>query len=262
MTRAGLARAGSPAVVLLAGLLLAGCAEFSSSRRESADAHYRLATAYLQQSGGIQSEVNRRKAYPELIEAIRLDPQHAGYHKDLGTIFFYNEDFETAERETKKAIALDPNMAEAQNNLGLVYLAQGRHAEAARQFQRALGNLSYATPEYAYNNLGKTCYLMGDFSAAVDALERSLAILPSNEEARFVLAMSYVKLGRLVEAEKAFRAALQLRQNAPRTHYELGMVLFKLNRKVEAAEQFRHVVALDPQGEFGEQSRTYLKLLR
>lgn len=262
MTRPGRSRATAAALALLAGVLLAGCAEFSSSRKKSADAHYRLATAYLQQGGGIQSEINRRKAYPELMEAIRLDPEHAGYHKDLGTIFFYNQDFETAERETKKAVALDPNLAEAQNNLGLVYLAQGRHAEAARQFQAALNNLSYPTPEYAYNNLGKTCYLTGDYAAAVDALERSLTILPSNEEARFVLAMSYVKLGRLVEAEKAFRAALLLRQNAPRTHYELGMVLFKLNRKEDAAAEFRRVVALDPQGEFGEQSRTYLKLLR
>lgn len=247
---------------ILALVALGACAGISSARKQSADAHYRMATAYLQQAGGIQSEVNRRKAYPELMEAIRLDPENAGYHKDLGTFFFYNQEFETAARETKKALELDPNMAEAQNNLGLIYLAQGRLTEAAQQFRNALGNLSYPTPEYASYNLGKTNYMLGDYDAAVENLERSLAILPAHEEARFVLAMSYTKLGRLNEAEKAFTAALQLRPDAARTRYELGMVLFKLNRKEAAAEQFRKVVALDPQGEFGEQSKTYLKLLR
>ena len=40
------------------------------------------------------------------------------------------------------------------------------------------------------------------------------------------------------------------------------MVLFKLGRKHEAAAQFRRVVELDPAGDLGEQSRTYLKLLK
>lgn len=247
---------------VLALLTLAGCAGISAARKESADAHYRMATAYLQQAGGIQNEVNRRTAYAELIEAIRLDPENAGYHKDLGTIYFYNQEYGTAERETRKALTLNPNLAEAQNNLGLIYLAQGRLPEAAQQFQKALNNLSYPTPEFAYNNLGKTNYLQGDYSAAVDTLKRSLAILPSNEEARFVLGMSYAKLGHLADAERAFRAALELRPDSPRTRYELGMVLFKLNRKEEAAEQFRAVVELDPKGQFGEQSGIYLKLLR
>jgi hypothetical protein len=40
------------------------------------------------------------------------------------------------------------------------------------------------------------------------------------------------------------------------------MVLFKLGRKEDAAAQFDKVVELDPGGELGGQSRTYLKLLK
>lgn len=239
-----------------------GCAEFGAARRQDADAHYRMATAALQQSGGIQNEINRRAAWSELALAIKLDPGNARYRQTLGTLFLYGQDYQSAERETLRALALDSGLAEAQNNLGLIYLAQGRLAEAAGMFKKALENLAYPTPEFAAYNLGKAEYLLGDFSAAAEAYERSLAVLPNNPEGRFELGMSYAGLGRLAEAEKAYTVALQLRPDSARTRYELGMTLFKLGRRDEAAAQFRKVVELDAAGELGEQSRTYLKLLK
>jgi tetratricopeptide (TPR) repeat protein len=221
-----------------------------------------MATAALQQTGGIQNEVNRRAAYPELTQAIKLDSKNARYRQMLGTLYLYNQDFQAAERETLLALKLDPNLAEAHNNLGLIYLSQGRLPEAAAEFNKALENLSYPTPEYAAYNLGKASYLLKDFTVAAEAYERSLAIIPNNPEGRFELGMCYAQLGRLADAERAFTAALQLRPDVARTRYELGMVLFKLGRRSDAVVQFRRVVELDPAGELGEQSRTYLKLLK
>lgn len=241
---------------------LGACAGLSGRRAQDADAHFRMATAALQQAGGIQSEINRRAAYPELTLAIKLDPKNARYRQTLGTLYLYTQDYPSAERETKLALRLDPDYAEAHNNLGLIYLSQGKLSEAAAEFRKALENLSYPTPEFAAYNLGKAAYLLKDFAVAAEAYERSLAILPNNPEGRFELGMCYTQLGRLVEAERAFAAALQLRPDAARTRYELGMVLFKLGRRDEAVAQFRRVVELDPAGDLGEQSRTYLKLLK
>jgi Tfp pilus assembly protein PilF len=260
--RTTIRRVAAAGGALLALAAVAGCAGVAESSRQKADAHYRMATSCFQQTGGIQSEVNRRAAYPEITEAIRLDPGNALYHQILGTLYLYNEEYQTAERETLRALELDPNLAEARNNLGLVYLAQGRVTDAAAQFRKAIANLSYPTPEIAYYNLGKADYRLGDYAAAADAYERSLAILPGNQEGRFELGMSYARLGRLQEAEKSLTMALALRKDSVRTRYELGMVLFKLGRKGEAVEQFRAVIALDPAGELGEQAKTYLKLLR
>lgn len=247
------------------GALLCGvaaCAALSDRRAQDADAHFRMATAALQQAGGIQSEINRRAAYPELTLAIKLDPKNARYRQTLGTLHLYNQDYESAERETLLALKLDPDHAEGHNNLGLIYLSQGKISEAAAEFRKALANLSYPTPEYAAYNLGKAAYLLKDFAVAAEAYERSLAILPNNPEGRFELGMSYSQLGRLADAEKAFTASLQLRPDVARTRYELGMVLFKLGRRSEAVVHFRRVVELDPAGDLGEQSRTYLKLLK
>jgi Tfp pilus assembly protein PilF len=177
-------------------------------------------------------------------------------------VLFRSQDYAQAERETLRALALDPALAEAHNNLGLIHLALGRVADAAAQFRKAIDDPSYPTPEIAYYNLGKALYRLGDYAAAAEAYERSLTIMPRNAEGRFELAMSYSRLGRLQDAEKAFGVAVLLRPDDARTRYEFGMVLFKLGRKEEAAEQFRAVVKLDPRSELGEQSQTYLKLLR
>jgi Tfp pilus assembly protein PilF len=241
---------------------LAACAGLSGQEaRDAGDAHFSMATAALQQPGGIQSEINRRAAYPELFEAIKRDPKHPRYRLTLGTLYLYDQDYPSARRETLRALELDPSLAEGLNQLGLIYLAQERPADAAAQFRKALDNLSYQTPEIAAYNLGKASYQLGDFSAAAEAYRRSLAILPNNPEGQYELGMCSVKLGRLAEAEKAFTAALQMRPDDARTRYELGMVLYKLNRG-RAAEQFRRVVELDPSGVLGEQSREYLKLLK
>ena len=96
----------------------------------------------------------------------------------------------------------------------------------------------------------------------MEAYERSLAILPNNFDGQFGLGLSYARLGRLQEAGKAYGEAVRLRPDVARPRYELGMTLFKLGRRAEAAVQFRRVGELDPAGELGEQSRTYLKLLK
>jgi Tfp pilus assembly protein PilF len=256
------ARGRTAALGAVLGLAaIAGCAG-AIPRKQDAEAHYRMAVAAFQQPGGIQSEINRRAAYPEITLAIKGDPDNALYRQILGSIYFYGQDYAGAKREITRALELDPNLAEAHNNLGLVHLAQDKPAEAAAEFRRALENLSYPTPECAAFNLGNAEYRLGNFEEAVEAYERSLAILPNNFDGQFGLGQSYGRLGRLQEAGKAYAEAVRLRPDAARPRYELGMTLFKLGRKDEAAAQFRRVVELEPAGEFGEQSRIYLRLLK
>lgn len=257
--------AGRPVILLLTivlGLLSTGCTRVADNRRSQADAHYQMANSYLQQGRGIRDESNRRQAYPELNTAIRLDPQNANYHLLLGTIFLYNRELIKAEREMKKALAIDPDLGDAHNNLGLIYIDQGRLYEAIDEFNKAIGNYSYQNAEIAYFNLGRAAFLVGDYTVAVDALKRSLNILPNNEEAQFMLGRCYAKLGELAEAEKTFGVALALKPDSAKTHYELGLVLFKRGRKDEAAKHFEEVVRLDPHSEMSDKSETFIKLLR
>jgi len=245
-----------------AALFLSACANVAANRRAEADAHYRMANSYLQQGGGFVDETNRRQAYPELVKAIQLDPNNPEYPLFLGTLYLYSRELIMAEREIKKALKLDPNLGDAHNNLGLVYIEQGRFNEAITEFKKAIGNYSYKSVEVAYFNLGRASFLVGNYPEAAESLERSLSILPANEEAQFFLGRSFTKLGNLPSAETAFRAALRLKPDAVRTHYELGVVLFKLGRKDEAAKEFAEVLRIAPESDLAGQAKTYIKLLR
>ena len=243
-------------------LLPGACGRVAENRRGQAEAHFQLANSYLSQGRGINNESNRRKAYPELNTAIRLDPQNANYYLVLGTIFLYNRELIRAEREMKKALVIDPDLGDAHNNLGLIYIDQGRLYEAIDEFKKAIGNYSYQKAEIAYFNLGRASFLIGDFTGAVDSLKRSLDILPNNVDAQFLLGRCHAKLGSLAAAEKTFVGALELKPDSARTHYELGLVLFKRGRKDAAAKHFEEVVRLDPHGEMADKSETFIKLLR
>ena len=251
---------GRAAALAAALAVLGGCA-LTADRLQQGDAHYRMATAYLQQSGGIRNEVNRRQAYSELAQALRLDAKNADYHRLLGAIRLADRNYVGAEQEIRTALKLRADFPEARNDLGSVFAAQGKLTEAVREFRAAAANPSYTTPQFARWNLANASYRLGDYTEAAEAYERYLGTVPDDAEGHFLLGMSNARLGRLAEAERALSTSVRLRAGAPRVRYELGMVLFKLDRRRDAAEQFRAVLELDPQGELGDQARTYLKLL-
>jgi len=250
------------AVLLASALLFPSCTAMETRQKDQAVGYYRMANAHLQQGRGIQDETNRRKAYGELVNAIRLDPRNAQYRLLLGTIYQQSGELIAAERELKKTLEMDPDVAEAHNNLGTVYSDQGRLTEAVAEYEKALANYAYSTPEIAYFNLGLANYRLGDYAAAAKAFGKTLDIVPENVVARFQQGQSYARLGRLPEAVTAFTRALELEPNSARIHYEQGVVLNKLNRKEAAASHFEKVVELEPDGDMAQQARTFIKLLR
>ena len=74
-----------------------------------------------------------------LQEALRLRPDFADAHYNLGNAHALLGDLSSAEVEFKRAIEADPRFADAENNLGSVLVQQGRIPEAIRaHFEAAL----------------------------------------------------------------------------------------------------------------------------
>src|SRR3954470_22668018 len=63
-------------------------------------------------------------------EALRLNPQHAGAHTNLGAVLRGTGRDNEAEAEFRTALACDPFLATAMNNLAALLASQGRGAEA------------------------------------------------------------------------------------------------------------------------------------
>jgi tetratricopeptide (TPR) repeat protein len=70
--------------------------------------------------------------------AVKLDPNFADAHNNLGTIYYQNQQLKQAIREYEKAIALNPAQATYHSNLGTAYLERKEFDKAASEYARAL----------------------------------------------------------------------------------------------------------------------------
>ncbi len=100
---------------------------------DGAQGRYSLANV-CHQLGRIDEEIDH------LEQAVRLQPDFAPAHLNLGTLRLMQGDAEAAEQSLKRAIALEPNMATAHANLGMLYQRTGRPdlARAALNLARRL----------------------------------------------------------------------------------------------------------------------------
>ncbi len=87
-----------------------------------------------------QTQNNYRKAEKHYLKAVRLNPQYATPHNDLGIIYEEQGFLNKAEAKYKEAVAIDSNYSPGYSNLALLYEKQARVSEALN-FWRKRANL-------------------------------------------------------------------------------------------------------------------------
>jgi Tfp pilus assembly protein PilF len=109
--------------------------------------------------------------------AIELD-EAAETYTLLAWVYSMIDRYEDAMALCRRAIELDPGLGNAYNDLGAYLIEQDRWEEAIPWLEEATTAPRYATPEYAYTNLGRVYEHLGDFYQALNYLNRALALNP------------------------------------------------------------------------------------
>ena len=104
-----------------------------------------------------------------------MSPVKALY--DQGVTHDYHGELERAIRCYSEVLRLDPNAAEAHNNIGINLLRLGRPDEAERHLRAALG-AERRNPE-ALHNLGVVMAAKGRLDEAIALYEEGLALKPT-----------------------------------------------------------------------------------
>lgn len=152
----------------------------------------------------------RADAIEHLETAIRIQPNFAEAHNNLGLVLARVDLCGAAIPHFQAALLAKPDLVEASNNLGMCLMNSGRYGEAITYFESALR----ARPDYSdpHFNLGLTfSKLTGRNQEAVAQYEAGLRLEPANAEAHRNLGMLLVSLGRTREALAHLEAAQQLR---------------------------------------------------
>jgi hypothetical protein len=146
--------------------------------------------------------------------------------------------------ELERAI-LDNPSAGNYEELGLLYLDDGNFSRARACYDKAISSRS-DSPDPFYRR-GITEIELGDFSAAVPDLERTVAADPGYDfhRAKGLLAHAYAKTGQADKADELFRQATKI-STSSETYYNYALFLHSQGRSAEAREWARKILDKKP----------------
>ena len=171
---------------------------------EAANAQAR-AKIHTELSAGYYARGQYEIALEELTEALRLDANYAPAHGMLGLVYSELRDDAKAERNFQRAIEISPQDPEVRNNYGWFLCQRGREPQSLGQFELAVNNPFYRTPDMALVNAARCAARIGDRKGAEGYLQRALNVSPGNPNAYYLMANLAYKAGELELARSRMR---------------------------------------------------------
>jgi tetratricopeptide (TPR) repeat protein len=107
---------------------------------------------------------------------------------------------DAARNVLEKALALDPNLARTNFFYAKVLRAEGKYDEAAKHLRTVIAQ--YPRDRVALNDLGRILFLQRQYAAAIEQLQKVLAIDPEDLQAHYNLMLSFTGMGDAKQAHE------------------------------------------------------------
>ncbi len=180
-----------------------------------------LAYAHANLGVALMRQGKLDEAIAEDREAIRLRPDDGTTHFNLGTALGRQGKLDEAIVEYREAIRLQPDYAYAHSNLGLALLAQGKVDEAIVEFREAIR----LKPDFAHANLGNALRRQGKLDEAIAEYREAIRLQPDDHIGHYNLGDILRSQGKLDEAIAEYREAIRLQPDYAYAHSNLGLAL-------------------------------------
>jgi adenylate cyclase len=156
--------------------------------------------------------------------AIEKDKSDPFVHYVASLLALWKKDYERWAHEADTALSLNPNYGNAHLARGLVYVYSGEPLKGISYIEQAM-RLDPAQQQYRHF-LGTAYLVAGNYETAVAILKERVAITPTTDLSRALLASA---LGHLSRADEARRVWLELKEINPRYSHSdhFGRLPFK-----------------------------------
>ncbi len=140
----------------------------------------------------------------------------------------------------ERARRLDPAQKHVCRSLAVLYDLEGAHAEAWREYQRALEY--WPKDPDLWNDVGYYHDLRQNLAAAEECYRKALKLDPAHARARVNLGALAARQGRWAEAYDLFAAAL----GPAAAHANVGLIMAQSGHKAQASFALRQALSIDP----------------
>ena len=198
-------------------------------------------------AGGDQAVAEERpfQAIEAYSGAIARNPDSVLAHIKRGSVYYSQNELETALRDLRRATQLDPSAVRAIEMLGDVNVGLGRGERAIAQYESFVA-LDDRHARVLYK-LGLARYRAGRIQDASEPLKQALALDPSLGEAYYVLGLIQRDLDQLPAARRSLEEAAKRSPASQTAAREALAEVYSLEGEhTRAINEFEALAALDP----------------
>jgi len=206
----------------------------------------------------LELSINPAQREALLIPDTRIPAAKEAYLRGRGYLQEYDkqENIPHAIALFEEALKLDQNYSRAYAGLGEANWRQYERTKSNEWIDKARDNCQKAISINEKLPAGHGClatvyYGIGRYEDAVAEYKRALESEPTNDIYRRETARADEKLGKIEEAEKTLKEAIQLRPQYWANYNVLGTFYFNRGRYIESSEMFSRVIKLAPDTAFG-----------
>jgi tetratricopeptide (TPR) repeat protein len=172
------------------------------------------------------------QAIASYLKALEVNPRNVHAHQRLGFLLFHaRQKQQEGLQHTMEALKLDPQSAPAHYDLGLALKIQG-HLDPALEHLREAIKLAPERIDNRYNPasfyaaLGDALVAKGQAREGAEALQQSLKEDPRNARSHYILAMALAVQGLTEEALRSYTSARSISpaiDTAPELHFVMSV---------------------------------------
>jgi tetratricopeptide (TPR) repeat protein len=180
------------------------------------------------------------KDITQFVSKVRSNGGNPNSHYLLACYYQERGRHKEALEEFKKVLLIDPNYVKAYNGMGVSYDLLGDFSRAIEYYNDALKldpNLGYV-----YNNLGYSYLLQGNLDDAITALKRATTIDDQDQRFHNNLALAYGEKDQYDLALSEFKLA----GDEAKAHHNMAQIYFKKGLLDEAKSHYAIALKLNP----------------